>query len=88
MTYVIERGVKIPNRKAGPLPGCGGPGRKKDPHSRAGRIRALKPGESVFFANYPQSRASALTFYVRKKFANRNFTTRLQKGGVRVWRIK
>lgn len=60
-------------------------GRKPNPDSHGGKIRALKIGEH-YDANIPQARLSSIASRQRK--GGKQFATRKTDTGARVWRVK
>lgn len=66
------------------------PGRKQNPDSRAGKIRALQPGESEYFA-CKQSIAGAAVFALQvhgRVPVGAKYVTRREGDGARVFRVK
>ena len=78
--YEIEKNVPMPESK-------GGPGARKYPFAN------MKKGDSFFIADggepyKTQSRIVQAASRGAAKMNGAKFTTRLAKGGVRVWRIE
>ena len=75
MKYRIESNIPIPP-KAGPA---------RDPNSFAGKLRALKRGQSIYKKGMNITTASV---YANREMGAGNYTARTMNGGVRIWRIK
>jgi hypothetical protein len=50
-------------------------------------VRAMKPGQSVFFAGMTTIQVNAKTAYARQAIEGAKFVMRKVEGGTRMWRI-
>jgi hypothetical protein len=84
VSAVAQTGVPIPPSRSTL------PGRKRNPDTMAGRIRALKVGESLYFdkrQNIVCGTALAQKLHGRVD-ASFEFVTRKEGDGARIWRTK
>lgn len=78
MTLEIQRGIPAPYRPV--------VGRRLDPDSMAGRLRAMEVGDSMLLPHASRNGFSTQLYRIRQSHGF-DFTTRQERGGTRVWRI-